>query len=412
MMAMKLEEKLGKYGSKPGLERIAKVMDSLGNPQKDLRIIMVTGTNGKGSTSAYISSILKEEGYRVGTFVSPHTVSPFERFQINGEWIPEEKMNEYERKMLGLYEKGHEMTVWEAYAAIAYDYFRDEKVDFAVIEIMMGGRYDATNIADAHISVITTVGLDHTEFLGDSVEKIAGEKAGIIKKGVCITGVGEDVVGILNMEAKGKGVELKRLGKDFFREIKELEPSASVFDYMGANYYLDLKTSLAGDHQTFNGALAVAVAEELGISEEAIRAGLMNAKHPGRMQVVNNEPRIIVDAAHNPQGIGTLIANLNIYDYENLIVVFGAKKTKDWMRMVELLAPHASKFIATKVDESSVEPSELKDKAGTFTESYERKDLKSALRIAIEKCGEKDLILICGSIYLLQEVYKLKTMKA
>ncbi len=410
MMTMKLEEKLGKYGSKPGLERITKVMDSLGNPQNDLRIIMVTGTNGKGSTAAYISSILKEEGYRTGTFVSPHTVSPFERFQINGEWINQEKLEEYEKKMLDLYGKGLEMTVWEAYAAIAYEYFKDEKVDFAVIEVMMGGKYDATNVADAHVSVITTVGLDHTEFLGDNVEEIAEEKAGIIKRGVCITGAGEDVIGIINREAKSRGVELRRLGKDFFKEIKELEPSSSVFDYMGANYYLDLKTSLAGDHQTFNGALAVAVAEELGISEEAIRAGLERAKHPGRMQLVNNEPRIIVDAAHNPQGIGTLVANLNIYDYENLIVVFGAKKTKDWLKMIELIAPHASKFIATKVDEKSVEPAELKDKAGTFTESYERKDLKGALKLAIEKCGEKDLILICGSIYLLQEVYKLKGM--
>lgn len=410
-MMMTLEEKLGKYGSKPGLERITKVMDSIGNPQNDLRIIMVGGTNGKGSTSAYISSILKEEGYKVGTFVSPHTVSPFERFQINGEWIPEKKLEEYEKKMLGLYEKGHEMTVWEAYAAIAYDYFKDEKVDFAVVEVMMGGKYDAVNVADAHISVITNVDLDHTEFLGDDVEKIAEEKAGIVKRGACITGAGDETVGIINQKAKNEGVELRRLGKDFFREIKELEPSASIFDYMGDNYYLDLKTSLAGDHQTFNGALAVAVAEELGISEEAIRSGLEKAKHPGRLQMVNNEPRIIVDAAHNPRGIGTVVANLNIYDYENLVVVFGAKKTKDWMKMIELIAPHASKFIATKVDEKSVEPSELKDKAGTFTDSYERKDLKGALKLAIEKCGEKDLILICGSIYLLQEVYKLRGMK-
>jgi len=409
-MTMGLEEKLGKYGSKPGLERITKVMDSLGNPQKDLRIIMVGGTNGKGSTAAYISSILKEEGYKVGTFVSPHTVSPLERFQINGEWIAEDTLKGYEKKMLELYEKGREMTLWEAYAAIAYDYFRDEKVDFAVIEVMMGGKYDATNVVDAHISVITTVELDHTEFLGDNVEEIAEEKAGIIKKGVCITGVDDEVVGIINREAKSNGVQLKRLGKDFFREIKDLEPDLSVFDYMGSNYYLDLKTSLAGDHQTFNGALAVAVAEELGISEEAIRSGLEKAKHPGRLQLVNEKPGIIVDAAHNPHGIGNLVANLNIYDYEKLIVVFAAKKTKDWLKMVELLAPHASLFIGTSVDERYVETSELKDKAGTFTEASSRKDLKSALRLGIEKCGEKDLILICGSIYLLQEVYKLKGM--
>lgn len=405
---MSLEEKLGKYGSKPGLERITKVMNALGNPQKDLRIIMIGGTNGKGSTAAYISSILREEGYKVGTFISPHTVSPFERFQINGGWIDSKKLEEYEKKMLDLYGKGIEMTVWEAYAAIAYDYFRNEKVDFAVVEVMMGGKYDATNVADANISVITTVGLDHTEFLGDNIEKIAEEKAGIIKKGVCITGVDDEVVGIINREARGKGVQLRRLGKDFFKEIKELEPSSSVFDYMGANYYLDLKTSLAGDHQTFNGSLAVAVAEELGISEEAIRSGLERAKHPGRMQMVNNKPRIIADAAHNPDGIGTLVTNLNIYDYDKLIVVFAAKKTKDWMRMTELLAPHASLFISTRVDDGYVDPKEIKKKAGIFTDASAKKDLKSALRQAITKAGERDLIVVCGSIYLLQELYNLK----
>ncbi len=407
-----IEEKLGKYGSKPGLERITRVMDALGNPQKDLRIIMVGGTNGKGSTSAYISSILREEGYKVGTFISPHTVSPLERYQVNGEWIAKERLDEYEKKMLGLYEKGYEMTMWEAYAAIAYSYFKDEGVDFAVIEVMMGGKYDATNVGDAHINVITNVSLDHTEFLGDSIDKIAKEKAGIIKRGVCITGAEDDAVGMIKKHANSVRVPVRRLGKDFFSELKELEEDRTVFDYIGRNFYLDLKTPLPGDHQAFNGALAVAVAEELGISDESIRGGLEKAKHPGRMQIVNNKPRIVVDAAHNPDGIGTLVANLNLYDYEKLIVVFAAKQTKDWLKMVELLAPHASLFIATTVDERYVEPSELKDKAGTFTESSSRKDVKSALRLAIERCSEKDLIIVCGSIYLLQKVYKLRGMKA
>jgi len=403
-----IEEKLERYGCKPGLERIAKIMEALGNPQKHLRVVMVGGTNGKGSTTAYISSILREEGYRVGTFISPHTVAPSERYQINGEWISDGKMQEYEKKMLELHEKGQEMTLWEAYAAIAYDYFLDEKVDFAVIEVMMGGKYDATNVADAHLSVITNVALDHTEFLGDTIEKIAAEKAGIIKRGVCITGADIDAFGAIKRHADAADVPLKRLGSDFFTEIKGLAPGYTVFDYVGGNYYLDLKTSLAGDHQVFNGALAVAVAEELGVSEEAIRSGLEKAKHPGRLQLVNEKPRIMVDAAHNPNGIGTLVANLNLYDYEKLIVVFAVKKTKDWMKMVELLAPHASLFIATQVDDGFVETMEIKDKAGTFTESISRKEIKGALKEAIGKCGEKDLVLVCGSIYLLQQVYGLK----
>ncbi|NYZ77758.1 bifunctional folylpolyglutamate synthase/dihydrofolate synthase [Candidatus Micrarchaeota archaeon] len=403
-----IEEKLERYGCKPGLERIAKIMDALGNPQKKLRVIMVGGTNGKGSTAAYISSILKEEGYRVGTFISPHTVAPNERFQVNGKWIDAERLAKYEKEMIALHEKGFEMTLWEAYAAIAYRYCADEKVDFAVIEVMMGGKYDATNIADANISVITNVALDHTEFLGDTVEKIAAEKAGIIKKGVAITGAAEAGYGIISMHAKNTGIPLKGLGRDFFSEIKELTAEGTVFDYVGMDAYIGLKTPLAGDHQAFNAALAVAVAEELGIGGEAIRAGLLNARHPGRLEMVNREPRILADAAHNPDGIGSLVASLNLYDYDKLIVVFGAKKTKDWMKMVELIAPQASFFIATKVDDRSVDPKELADKAATFTKTAVDGSIKDALKRAIGKCGEKDMVLVCGSIYLLQELYKLK----
>jgi len=403
-----LEEKLERYGCKPGLERITKIMDALGNPQKNLRVILIGGTNGKGSTTAYISSILKEEGYKVGTFISPHTVAPEERFQINGKWIDTKTLEKYENELLELHEKGYDMTLWEAYAAIAYKYCADEKVDFAVIEVMMGGKYDATNIADANISVITNIALDHTEFLGDTVEKIAAEKAGIIKRGVAITGAREETYGIIKQRAREVGVPLRGLGRDFFNEIKKLTQEGTIFDYVGLDAYINLKTSLAGDHQAFNASLAVATAEELGVSEEAIRAGLLNARHPGRLEVVNKKPLIVADAAHNPDGIGTLVANLNLYNYEKLIVVFAAKKSKDWLRMIELLAPHSSLFITTKFDERSVPPEELRERASLFTESTSAEDIKSALKIAIERCREKDMILVCGSIYLLQRLYKLK----
>lgn len=403
-----LEEKLERYGCKPGLERITKIMDALGNPQKNLRVILIGGTNGKGSTTAYISSILKEEGYKVGTFISPHTVAPEERFQINGKWIDTKTLEKYENELLELHEKGYDMTLWEAYAAIAYKYCADEKVDFAVIEVMMGGKYDATNIADANISVITNIALDHTEFLGDTVEKIAAEKAGIIKRGVAITGAREETYGIIKQRAREVGVPLRGLGRDFFNEIKKLTQEGTIFDYVGLDAYINLKTSLAGDHQAFNASLAVATAEELGVSEEAIRAGLLNARHPGRLEVVNKKPLIVADAAHNPDGIGNLVANLNLYNYEKLIVVFAAKKSKDWLRMIELLAPHSSLFITTKFDERSVPPEELRERASLFTESTSAEDIKSALKIAIERCREKDMILVCGSIYLLQRLYKLK----
>ncbi|MEM4359597.1 MAG: folylpolyglutamate synthase/dihydrofolate synthase family protein [Candidatus Bilamarchaeaceae archaeon] len=402
-----IEERLAKYGYKPGLERIMKIMNALGDPQKHLRVIMVGGTNGKGSTVAYISSILKEEGYKVGTFISPHTVSCLERYQINGKWISEKTLERYERELLALHEKGQEMTLWEAHTAIAYRYCADENVDFAVIEVMMGGKDDAANVADANISVITNVALDHMEFLGDTIEKIAEEKAGIIKKGVAITGASDEAFGIIRQRTKAMNVPIRRLGKDFFKEIKELTPNGTTFDYIGGNYYLDLKTALAGDYQAFNGALAVAVAEELAISEDAIRAGLLSARHRGRLEIVNTKPLIVVDAAHNPDSIGTLIANLSIYNYDKLMVIFAARNDRDWRRMTELIAPQASLFIATKFDERSVPPEELKKKAAVYTEAMTADDIKEALRHAIKICGEKDMILVCGSIYLLQQLYKL-----
>ena len=207
-----LEKKLSKFGSIPGLSRIKKLLSKWNNPQNNLKIILVGGTNGKGSTVSYLSSILKESGYKVGSFYSPHLVNYNERIKINGKEIKNKTLNSYAKKILKYRGK---ITIFEAITAIAFQYFSDKKCDYAVMEIGMGGRLDACNIADETLSIITNISYDHTQYLGKNLRKIAYEKAGIMKKGTAITGAkGESLEEIKRISKKRK-IKLKILGKDF-----------------------------------------------------------------------------------------------------------------------------------------------------------------------------------------------------
>lgn len=392
-------EKLG-TDPKPGLERIKKFMAAIGNPQESYPVILITGTNGKGSTTAYLSKILQEEGYRVGSFFSPHIVSPCERIRINDEWISEKELVEYENFVLKEAEK-NPITYWEGLAALAYQYFKDKKVDYAVVEILMGGRYDATNVANAQVSVITKVDFDHTDMLGETLDKIAWEKAGIIKGGVAITAA-EYGLSIIKKEAEKAGARLRSLGYDFFAETVEITRNGNKFDFLGYEFYKNLETSLVGDYQITNASLAVAAAEEIGVSESAIKRGLKETKHFGRMQLLSEKPLVIADGAHNPDGIGNLVANLHLYDYEKLAVVFAAKKTKDWRKMISLLAPYAHLFITTEYGSESVNADELANEAQKYTKAIVERDLSEALN----KAKRFDAVLICGSLYLLRAMHE------
>lgn len=388
-------EKLG-TDPKPGLERITKFMNAIGNPQENYPVILITGTNGKGSVTAYLSRVLQEEGYRTGSFFSPHILSPCERIQIDGKWISEAELMEYENAILNEAEK-NPITYWEGLAALAYQYFSDKKVDYAVVEVFMGGRYDATNVATPTISVITKIALDHTDMLGETVEKIAWEKAGIIKGGVAITAE-KEVLSIIRKEASAKKARFRALNYDFFAEAVEVCDTGNKFNFLGYDFYGGLETRLVGHYQIENAAVAVAAAEEVGVSENAIRMGLTKTKQYGRMQVLSRRPLIIVDGAHNPDGVGSLAANLHLYDYEKLAIVFAAKNTKDWVRMVSLIAPYAFLFVATEYGEGSVNADEIAKEAGKYTRAIAEKDSGEALNKA-KRCGA---VLVCGSIYLLQ----------
>jgi len=267
---------LRRYGMKPGLERIREIVDTLENPQHTYKVIHITGTNGKGSTAAMIANTLKLAGHKVGMFTSPHLVKFNERFQINGEQITDEELSHIIRLIR---EKNVPLTFFEFATAIAFQYFKDKQVDYAIIEVGMGGLYDSTNVADGDIAVITSIGVDHTHYLGKTVREITKEKCGIIKqKSIVITN--EDNKGLDLIQAKSMHNKLV-LTQQYAGEV-----------------------GLLGEFQQVNAGIARAVCAELGISDEIIATGIKTAKWPGRLEYL--EKNVLLDCAHNPDAIRAL----------------------------------------------------------------------------------------------------------
>lgn len=397
-----VEERLARFGSKPGLERIRRIMKELGDPQKKVKTILVGGTNGKGSVTAYISSILKEEKYRVGSFFSPPLCSENERYQINGKSIGNFTLGKYERKMISLHEQGVEMTKYEAMTAIAFDYFSEQQVDFAVIEVMMGGTYDATNIAENKMSVITNVSLDHTKWLGKTVKQIAEDKAGIIKKGTCVTGAkGKALEAIVKKKGRKK---LKVLGEDFSYSLKECNEKRTVFHYRNEKKYENMKVRLAGRYQAENASLAVAICEDLGVSEKIMKRGLRNTKHKGRMQLISYRPRVVIDSAHNPGAFHALSENVDLYTHKNMYTVFSAKQDKNWKRMLEIIAPKTKGIFVCDIKKQGVPAEEIAEFSKKLVKTEVISDPAKAYSSAVKTAGKDDMVVVCGSIYLLREL--------
>jgi dihydrofolate synthase/folylpolyglutamate synthase len=403
-----IDGRLAQFGSKPGLGRITKIMAELGDPQRRMRVLIVAGTNGKGSVTSYIASILSASGYKTGSYFSPHLVSYAERFKINNEEIAKPRLEKYEAVMEALFVKGFEMTAFEALTAICYQYFADEKVDYAVMEAGMGGEFDATAVATPEVGVITNVSLEHTEYLGRTIEEIAKTKAGIIKKGSkCVTGCSGAGLSEIEGVARKAGSPVRALGRDFFVEPLEVSSRRTAFSYLGRTPYTKLETSLLGRHQADNAAIAVAAVEELGdeIPEGAIRKGLLSAENPGRLQILSRDPVILIDAAHNPAGIGTLVTSLPLFDFERLIVVFGVLGRKDWKEMIRLLGQHADLVIVNRQKhEGAADPDLVVKEAQRYCEAKKVEDVKESLAYAKTIAKKEDMIVVCGSIYMLGEL--------
>jgi len=354
------------------------LLKKLNNPEKKLKCIHVAGTNGKGSVCAMISSILQDAGYKVGMYTSPHLKKFNERIRINNKLISDKDIVNYYLKIKKYVTN---QTFFEITTAMAFLYFKEKKVDFVVLETGLGGRLDSTNVITPLISIITNVGIEHSEYLGNKIEKIAYEKAGIIKENVPVV-------------TASRGIALATIKKISNKKNSKL--------YTVSKKTIEYKIALKGEFQKQNASIAIKTIETLNknikINKKNIINGLKNTKWPGRFQFVNKN--ILIDCAHNPNGFKTLFNELKNINYNKLILVIGFSDDKDIRTISKIIK--SNKIILTKSNnERAVEPKTIKK---YFNKPIIINNPKKALKYAKNIATKNDLILITGSIFLVGEL--------
>ncbi len=400
---------LRNQGAKLGLERMKKLAGALGHPEKSFRTIVVGGSSGKGSTVAMISSILTEAGYKTGRFTSPHLSSLTERIVMDRGEITESELAAVMQRTRKAIErmkenKGFEHpTFFEVITAAAFCYFQEKKADFAVLEVGLGGRLDATNITDPAISVITNISLEHTNILGRTIKEIAKEKAGIIHdRGTVITAAAGDGLEVLREVCRQKEARLSEIG-NHVRISNEGSGRLAIEGSWGR--IEELMVPLSGIHQAENAACAIAAVQAIGgIQEQAIRKGLAKTAWPGRMEMVQQTPRVMLDCAKDPYAMKRLRQSLDGFSYDRLIVVLGISSDKDIRAMTEEIAPLAGEIIITRhnVMDRGAEPEEIARWIRNRTPEI-IPDVRKAVDRAVELAGEKDLVLVTGSVFTVAE---------
>jgi dihydrofolate synthase / folylpolyglutamate synthase len=406
------------------LDRMRSLLAALGDPQDQFRAIHVAGSNGKGSTIAMISAMLRKCGYGVGEFTSPHLVDIRERICINGQRITK---NEFTESMKALAkaatEIGERPTFFEAITAISFMHFAAQAVDVAIVEVGLGGRLDSTNVIMPVLSVITEIQLDHTKILGTTLEKIAVEKAGIIKPGVPVITreQQEDVDRVLREKAESVGTTIRVVNKEIefsnrFCSTVELGPHNRVCLYTETSRLEHLPVPLPGEHQAFNCGLALAAVDHLKsigfeCPESVVTEGLEETVIPGRMQLVWDRPRILVDGAHNPDALTALMRCVGAHvPYDSMVCVFGCGQDKDVDALLDRVSLGADKVIFTKAvrNTRAVEPEELRrrfmERSGKMCQTAG--SVKEALELAARAVSREDLICVTGSFYLVGETIK------
>jgi len=400
---------LQKFGIKFGLSKTDNLLKALGSPHKGQKYIHIGGTNGKGSVASFLCAILKEAGLRVGFYSSPHLVRFTERFRINDEEIRPEKAETLIRELTEVFVPEEPPTFFEATTAMAITYFAREKTDIAVMEVGMGGRLDATNVISPIVSVITNISLEHQFFLGSRLLDIAREKAGIIKDGIDIVTAATQpsVIGLFESIAQEKKAPFWRVGKDTRYRATE-----SGIHFYGQKHRLNgLRLGLKGNFQTRNAALALTALERLEekgfkISTQDIRRGLEHIPWHGRMQVVRENPTIVLDGAHNPAAALALAkAMKSAFMYRRLILVVGVMADKDMGGILRNLVPISDHVIYTRpVYPRAADPEILAHEAAPINKPGEVvQSLTGALDRARAMAGPQDLILISGSLFMVGE---------
>ncbi|NMA37390.1 MAG: bifunctional folylpolyglutamate synthase/dihydrofolate synthase [Papillibacter sp.] len=393
------------------------LLKELGDPQKGMKYVHIAGTNGKGSTSAFMASILRCAGYRTGLYTSPYIQRFNERIQVNGEQIPDEAIAEITTEIAAATERvqaqGYRRpTIFELITALGFVWFKRSRCEIVVLEVGMGGRLDATNsIDESEVAAIVNIGFDHMEFLGDTLPLIAGEKAGIIKQGgnVVLYAQSEEVENVIKKACADKNASL-RISDSSLALIKSYDLDGIVFDF---GPYKDLHISLLGSYQVRNACTSVTITEALrekgwNISDKALYEGLKKAHWPGRLELLQREPVVIVDGAHNPQGVEALMEAMSLlFPEKKLNIVIAVLADKDYASSIEIAKPHAKKFYTVsppsyRALSSEQLADEIHHHSSVPVDAFD--SIPAALRSALAESKNDDVICIFGSLYQVGEI--------
>ena len=410
---------LQRFGIKLGLETVSALLSELGNPQRRFHALHVAGTNGKGSVAVMTASILQAAGVRVGLYTSPHLLDFCERIKIQGIDVPRERVVDLFARVQALPSFLVQPTFFEVATVMAFQYFAEEEVEIGVIEVGMGGRFDATNVCHPLGTIITNVSFDHERYLGSSLPDIAFEKAGIIKRRVPVVvgPVERDVSTVLRERAHHQNAPLTAFGKEFLCVAHD----AGTFDVTGTRAeYLNLSCSLEGRHQAINAACSIVALESSvmphrSISERIIRRGLESVTWPGRLERLQRRPLIVCDGAHNPAAAECLTIHLQgLLDERNgrrLIVVIGMMQDKNLPAFLNALVPLADGVILTQIEHPRSAPAFALKRALPVGDVpvYERESPHAAIDLATRLADHDDLVCVTGSLFLVGHVKSLMT---
>lgn len=403
------------FGWKLGLANITALLDKIGDPHKKLKCVHLAGSNGKGSTAVMLESILQQAGYRTGLYTSPHLVDVTERIRIDEKPVD---FDLFSRSLLGMQADIREIgnTYFEALTAVAFQCFAEAEIDVAIVEVGLGGRFDATNVITPVLSVITQIDLEHTEHLGKTLSEIAFEKGGIIKKQIpCLIQSSPPEVSTVFQKICDERESALYRSEMYTPSHVSLNENFSKFDLVSPKQrFEDLLLTLPGRHQLNNAALAVAATDLISphfpISKEHVAAGLKSVVWPGRLQKVEEAPKIVLDVAHNAPAVRQVMeAIASIYDYARLLVIVGILKDKDYPQVARWLAEHADHiFIVTPTSERALEARE-------FAHAFRNYSVKSevwcnvneGVKRARSVATEEDLILVTGSHFVVGEFLEL-----
>jgi folylpolyglutamate synthase/dihydrofolate synthase len=393
------------FNIEPGLERIKSALKEFSNPEKNFKSILVAGTNGKGSTSAYLESLFRHYGYKTGLFTSPHLIRENERWQIDRKEIDDKKLQNYINELKPIIEK-YNLTYFEACTLLAFKYFSDEKVDIAVVEVGLGGRWDSTNVLEPEISVITNVSFDHMHILGNTLLDIAYEKTGITRQDKPAV-IGRNQPEIIHWLKERKIKEYYVKDIDYF--VKEID--FNKYDYKFKKHIFEnLEISMLGKRQLENSSLALTTfllfldKNNQPVVENIIRKALYNTKWKGRMEIISKNPFIIIDGAHNEEGLTKTFQEIKeIFPNKKIFTIFSFMKDKDTEKMINIIKQNSDFYIAITMPFSRAMTAEDFKNVGIKNVKENHLEAVKELKNSVDK---DTIILITGSLYLIGEILK------